>query len=64
MTITLTAGDSIHCPHCKEKQDDKVEDHVIPGRVGQASTQAHECWNCDARFTVCLESNGTFTVLG
>lgn len=52
MMVKLLRGAKITCWNCGKQQDDKVEDYVVPGRIGQPSGQEHECPWCEAYFTV------------
>lgn len=63
MAAHLKRGDTVLCPLCKAPQEDKVEDFVVPGRIGLASEGEHECQGCEACFTVICTAHDTFEVL-
>lgn len=52
MAENLKRGNAVICPVCGKPQEDKVEDFVVPGFLGAASEQEHECPECDAHFTI------------
>lgn len=62
MMKTLMTGEKIACPACGKEQEDPVEDYVIPGRIGDQSTQIHECPWCDAKFSVEHTGQGKYIV--
>lgn len=39
------------CPHCGKEMEDPAGDHVIPGRVGDASKSNDFCGYCEGEFT-------------
>lgn len=63
MAAKLNRGDTVTCPLCGVPQDDKVEDYVVPGRIGGSSEQEHECPECDACFTVICTAVDCYEVL-
>ena len=63
MATKLNRGDKVACPLCGAVQDDKVEDYVVPGRIGLSSEQEHECHSCDACFTVICTAVDCYDVL-
>ena len=62
MTLRTTNGKmKFNCPHCDAKQDDLLEDWVVPGRTGPASRTREKCYNCGKVFVVEYTGN-EFTV--
>lgn len=63
MAAKLNRGDTVTCPLCGKPQEDKVEDFVVPGKVGPASEQEHDCLECGAYFTVLCVAPDQYEVL-
>lgn len=63
MATNLNRGDTVVCPMCHTAQEDKVEDFVVPGRIGLSSKQDHECPECEAAFTVICTALDQYEVL-
>lgn len=63
MGVILNRGEPVHCPLCGKPQEDKVEDFVIPGRVGIASEAEEECYECGGLFTVICIAADQYEVL-
>jgi hypothetical protein len=64
-SLTLNAGETCVCPHCKQQVSDfekEIENFTIPGRVGDDSAAETECGNCDKPFITVDNGDGTFTV--
>ncbi|MBI6883078.1 hypothetical protein [Pseudomonas putida] len=55
---TVQAGTATICPHCKKAQEGAVEDYVVPGLIGAASSAKDQCEHCYKPFTVrCVAPN-------
>lgn len=63
MAQKLNRGATVLCPLCGKPQEDKVEDFVVPGRIGATSEQEHECIECEACFTVICTGVDQYNVL-
>lgn len=63
LSTKLIQGDVVRCPSCGEQQEGKVEDYVVPGRVGHSSKAEDQCIDCYARFAVICTSPGQYEVL-
>lgn len=60
---TFAEGHDLNCPHCNKPTDGKVEDFVIPGRVGPRSIgKPSDCGWCDRLFTVEKLESGQYEV--
>lgn len=62
MRAYLQRGEQVACPHCRKVQEEKVEDYVVPGRVGAESEQEDECWDCGGGFSVTHLGNNRYEV--
>ena len=60
--ISYTLGQVPHCPHCGKTLEDPVEDHVIPGRIGERSRSRGDCGWCDGLFDVERASDTEFVL--
>lgn len=63
MTTKLLRGNTATCPLCGGLQEDKIEDYVVPGFIGERSEQEHECCECKAYFTVICTGIDQYEVL-
>lgn len=63
MSVKLNRGDTVCCPLCGKPQEDKVEDFVVPGRVGIESEAEDECYECGGCFTVICIAADQYEVL-
>lgn len=62
--IIVKEGTDLKCPHCGEDMMAKVEDFVIPNKVGPASIplKPSDCGDCDRLFTVEKLESGEYQV--
>lgn len=62
LMTTLQEGRILDCPHCGKNEGERVEDHVVPNRIGPASRFQGSCGWCDGRFEVMKLDDGAFSV--
>lgn len=58
----FASGSKFDCPHCGDRQDDVVDDCVIPGFVGAESRFVTDCIMCGGYFAVEKNDVGQFVV--
>lgn len=63
MSVKLLRGATLHCPACGKPQEGKVEDFVVPGRIGSSSEAEDECDGCNAAFSVTCVAVDQFEVV-